>query len=332
MTIPNYGNRLNIFYIQRDEPPQGRVDDLWFDPASGNHYIYDGDDWIYKEGNLPPIPQLISSDQGNLITAGQDGLLYATVGTMDNWISGDVGNRLVMGTDSLFFVPPVDTFKIREELGDQPAAVTWDWNNATGGFEVTLTGDALIGAPSNPPALGAGNYVSFGIRIQQDATGGRVPTWDAIWRNPPVLSDDPDAVDELVCLYDGAVYRFMRGVEAPAVPEVPEVPVVPSRLQEVLGDQAANVDWDWDNGDGGASVTLTGDALVGIPANPPSLAAGEYVELLFTVTQDATGTRVPTWDAIWVNPPVLSTAPDAVDYISCIYDGTSYVFGQMTST
>lgn len=107
MTIPNFGNRLNIFFIQRSPPSRGDKDDLWFDPADGTHYIHDGAGWVVRPTAGPPAATYISADPGNLIVEGTDGLLFATVGALSDWISADVGNRLGQGTDQLFFVPPV---------------------------------------------------------------------------------------------------------------------------------------------------------------------------------------------------------------------------------
>jgi hypothetical protein len=50
--------------------------------------------------------------------------------------------------------------------------------------------------------------------------------------------------------------------------------------------------------------------------------------LLIKITQDATGSRLVTWPASvkWAGAaaPTLSTAANATDFVSLIYDGTNY--------
>ena len=57
-------------------------------------------------------------------------------------------------------------------------------------------------------------------------------------------------------------------------------------------------------------------------------APSKPCNLVLIVIQDSTGGRVITWPAIvkWVSgtTPTLSTAADAIDIVSFLYDGTNY--------
>lgn len=77
---------------------------------------------------------------------------------------------------------------------------------------------------------------------------------------------------------------------------------------------AATVNWDVSNGGWGV-VTIAGNRLFGAPTN--LLDGKEYV--LFVI-QDGTGSRIPTWNAVFKwslgAAPVLSTGPGAIDMFS----------------
>ena len=86
----------------------------------------------------------------------------------------------------------------------------------------------------------------------------------------------------------------------------------------------------WDTSHGAmATITLTANTTMNAPT---SLANGSYVLI---VKQDATGSRHITWNSVFKWPagaaPSLSTAANAKDIFSFIYDGTflygSYVVG-----
>lgn len=69
-------------------------------------------------------------------------------------------------------------------------------------------------------------------------------------------------------------------------------------------------------------VTLGGNRTVGAPTNTSS--AGDASDLIFQITQDATGGRALTWDAVFLFPngiaPKLSTTPNAVDTLTFTYN------------
>jgi hypothetical protein len=87
------------------------------------------------------------------------------------------------------------------------------------------------------------------------------------------------------------------------------------------GSITGNVTLNWDNGNN-QSATLTG--AVNLAFSNPISGANYSVKFI----QDATGSRIVTFPAgmLWANsaPPVLSTAANAIDMISIVYDGTNY--------
>jgi hypothetical protein len=97
--------------------------------------------------------------------------------------------------------------------------------------------------------------------------------------------------------------------------------------RQALGDQSTTATWNMNNGIGGFTVRLTGNATIVNPTNVPSLSAGEYFQFLITITQDGTGSRVPSWGSNWKNLPTLSTATNAVDVLAGVYDGTHFILG-----
>jgi len=89
---------------------------------------------------------------------------------------------------------------------------------------------------------------------------------------------------------------------------------------QILAD-GANISWALDDG-GSASVTLGGNRQLDDPTN---MANGAIYRI--RVKQDATGTRLLTWDAAYLFPggvaPTLSAAIGAVDIFTFTSDGTS---------
>lgn len=67
-------------------------------------------------------------------------------------------------------------------------------------------------------------------------------------------------------------------------------------------------------------ATLGGDRAIANPTNP---TAGQRIT--YRLTQDGTGTRVPTWGAAFrfstgLPAPTLSVAPGATDYVEFLYN------------
>ena len=83
---------------------------------------------------------------------------------------------------------------------------------------------------------------------------------------------------------------------------------------------AANISWDALNDN--AKVTLAGSRTLD---NPTNLVSGRTYNLI--VTQDATGTRLLNYGSIFKwqggTVPTLSTAANAIDIFTFIYDGTN---------
>lgn len=90
---------------------------------------------------------------------------------------------------------------------------------------------------------------------------------------------------------------------------------------------AATVAWDQAAGRIG-KVTIAGNRIIGAPTNLVTDTS------ILIVAQDATGSRVPTWNAIykWSNGVVQNPDPAAnrVTIYSCIYDGTNIHIGQFS--
>jgi hypothetical protein len=97
---------------------------------------------------------------------------------------------------------------------------------------------------------------------------------------------------------------------------------------QTLTDQAA-IDWDLAAG-GAAKVTLAGNRTMNAPTN---MVEGAWYRL--RIIQDATGTRLITWNAVFKWPgavaPALSAAPNNIDIIYWTTDGTSMFCIGMTS-
>lgn len=97
----------------------------------------------------------------------------------------------------------------------------------------------------------------------------------------------------------------------------------PDTTQQTLTD-AANVDWNLNLG-GVAKVTIAGNRVFNAPTN---MKKGTYI---LEVIQDATGSRVPTWNAVFKHSastaPLLSTAPNAKDVLSYYCDGVNMIGG-----
>lgn len=107
-------------------------------------------------------------------------------------------------------------------------------------------------------------------------------------------------------------------------------PVIRSR--QALGNQSTAFSWNWNSGGAGFTFTATGDTTINAPSNPPTLTSDEFVDILFTIIQDATGGRTPTWNAIFKNAPPLGESANDVNTIAAVYDGTNYILGSVVTT
>lgn len=152
---------------------------------------------------------------------------------------------------------------------------------------------------------------SIELKLTQDATGGRNPTWVGVnsWTTlsgqPPVLSSRGAGVDDWIVLENigGTIYGTW---------------VTESSKGVVTLTDGATINTNMASGQVFA-VTIAGNRTL---ANPTNGVAGQ--QLLYRIKQDATGSRTITWGAKFrfsqSNPsPVLSTTAAKTDYIGFIY-------------
>ena len=84
------------------------------------------------------------------------------------------------------------------------SGVTYTFDLSLGNvFEITLTDDCTFTMPPLPaaPSGGVGEALSFTVRLKQDGTGNRVPTFNTtIWPDgeAPELSTGANEIDKLV--------------------------------------------------------------------------------------------------------------------------------------
>ena len=136
---------------------------------------------------------------GDALFTWDDGTSLLTVNGVTVNVDGDIADVETM------------TFDGEHSNGSQAGAWTLDWNNGQK-QSVTLTGNGVVTITA-PPGPG-----TFTIRIIQDGTGTRVPTWPGTvnWRpgsGTPATSTSPGAVDVAVMYYDGTNYWATLAVE-----------------------------------------------------------------------------------------------------------------------
>jgi hypothetical protein len=91
------------------------------------------------------------------------------------------------------------------------ASVTLDFNN--GSIQtITLGHDTAFQAPSNLE-----NGATYLLKVVQDATGTRVPTWNAVffWEGgiAPTLTTDANAIDILTFISDGTNLYGLKALD-----------------------------------------------------------------------------------------------------------------------
>ncbi len=88
----------------------------------------------------------------------------------------------------------------------------------------------------------------------------------------------------------------------------------------------ATINWDMDDGSS-AQATMAGNRTFAAPTN---LTQGQVYQL--RLIQDGTGDRVPTFNAVFKNIPLILTAPNAEQVLSFSCDGTNlYCIGNSNS-
>ena len=107
-------------------------------------------------------------------------------GTFSDWNMSVSGSQGAVGTTSA---------TVSQTLTDA-ATVAWDWAAGRIG-KVTLAGNRVIGLPSN---LITDTFI---LQIVQDATGSRVPTWNAAFKWSAGAVQNPDPVAGRKTIYTG---------------------------------------------------------------------------------------------------------------------------------
>lgn len=83
-----------------------------------------------------------------------------------------------------------------------------DWNANSGGYAtVTLGGNRTFNAPTN---LKTGGH--YTLKITQDGTGGRNPTWNAVFKNTPQIDLVASSVTILEFISDGTNLYYCGGL------------------------------------------------------------------------------------------------------------------------
>lgn len=175
-------------------------------------------------------------------------------------------------------------------------------------YTVTLTGNRALGAPTNPIA---GQRITF--RFEQDGTGSRVITYNAIYRFPtgePVLQTEANAIDYVTFQYHESDDKWdFIGQNSDT-----------SFVYQLT--DAANISVDA-SAASKFRVTLGGNRTLDNPTNP----RGDGQLILFRITQDGTGGRTLAYDTKYrfstdIPSPTLSVGAGDIDYLGFIYHAT----------
>lgn len=250
------------------------------------------------------------------VTVQDEGTPLATDGTTLNYTGAGV---TVTGTGA------VKTINIPGGGGGAAGAENVNIVAATGSTEtlpapdvatvhdLTLTADCAITLPSGFDDTLA---VSLFVLLRQPSSGGsytKTASWvgDVTWFDggtPPVVATGQDAVTGVTLVStDGGVTWLGSAT------------VVDPGNQGVTLTYGATVNTDASLGDI-FDLTLTGNATI---AAPSGLTKNK--KILYRLTQDATGGRTVTWNAIFrfstdVPTPFLSTSGNKTDYVGFIYN------------
>jgi len=176
------------------------------------------------------------------------------------------------------------------------ATVNWD-TDLGASAQVTFAGNRTMAAPTNIKQ--GGRYY---LRVIQDVTGGRHPTWNSVFKNVPPIDETPSAITYLEFGCDGTNLYY--------------VAKEPTKLHQTLTD-GATVNWNVALGRS-AQVTFAGSRTMAAPTN---LVAGE--KYFLKLIQDGTGGRNPTWNAVFINIPQISLVASSVTYLELWSDGTN---------
>lgn len=202
---------------------------------------------------------------------------------------------------SLFVTSAFGQYRVGDAIGDATAVANALINNAS-----SVIGKAIGGAaPTSAPFTTGEAMFYFGSGTPSGGLGGANCTYvntlnNHLWVNNAGTWQDSGA------LLEGPVNFTMPPIEPP--------------LYLVAMSYAASLALDGSKGRH-FKVTLTGNTALAAPTNM-QVGVTYYLELV----QDATGSRTMSYSAPWKfagGSATLSTAANAVDLISLVYDGTN---------
>jgi hypothetical protein len=161
--------------------------------GSGTHT-----DWTISLGATAGVDATRTITAAGLVTGGGNLSADRTL-TVTAAVAADVRT----GTSTTTAVTPAALVTAAAFVALTDAAtVAWDVND---GFnaKVTLAGNRTIGAPTNVQ-----DGITYTLDISQDATGSRVPSWNAIWdwgaSGAPTLSTAANKKDKVIAQYSAA--------------------------------------------------------------------------------------------------------------------------------
>ena len=148
--------------------------------------------------------------QGTNTSIGADGTISVSLPTFSQ--PSALTHRTIASTDVIviydiagndYYINPSDlvtlaatTLNKRQTIA-YSSSITPDISQGRNIEIGTLTGNPTINNPTNPPEDGG----TITIRLVQDSTGNRVPTWGSKFKGPKTLSTAANAVDRYVAQY-----------------------------------------------------------------------------------------------------------------------------------
>lgn len=193
---------------------------VYYIPAEGWHvwvndlnlpYWFNGTSWVplATAGGVPPNARTVSG--GGLATGGGDLSANRTI-----TVPAAAASDLRTGTDTTKALTSANALDAAAWVGLTDAATIVVDHGAGVNRNVTLGGNRAFGAPSNAKPGWA-----LVIRVKQDGTGTRVPTWASDYdfgdAGTPVLSTGANAEDILsfMCIASGkfAYFGMRKGIE-----------------------------------------------------------------------------------------------------------------------
>lgn len=84
---------------------------------------------------------------------------------------------------------------------------TVNWDTSSGAYAtITFAGSRTMAAPTNLKTGGV-----YALKTTQDATGGRSPTWNSVFKNTPLIDLAANGVTLLIWVSDGTNLYFIGG-------------------------------------------------------------------------------------------------------------------------